>query len=999
MATAFYKEQAVVEIFTEANMGQARRATSELGNVLSQVGLQQMQESLAAGRTLDAASDKSFQKLQDNLKDTENVAKQGRKEALSGFQQMASAVPTGRVDIPEPEMPEFAAKYGRQLDAAYRMTQQYADNLAGVGISVGDAKTMEQDIEGMMGMEDPADRKLAGAFMGQQLQQQQESVKANKTLLEGENERLRTLKKRGAELKNEKKELIKIRDARKAAGESTEKQDKEIRSISAKIGHVTRKTNESTEAARGYEKALQEAGDNAEYLRTNVERQRGVDKALGASESKRRTQERKWIQEYREEQKKIGKAKARQNEIDKIRNKLAREYNISIESMASRFKSTLTNAIAISTGATTAFYYKLNTVVETFKEFEKELINAQSIFQTNQETLFSLSDEVVKFGTRYGINMGQASEGLYQLASAGLSAEESLMVLNNTLKLSMAVQGDHNALSKLTVQTIYGFGLQMSDSAELTDKFAHAINKSLIEWDDLASSVKFAMPFFITTGQSVDQLLGSLEILTNRALEAGIAGRGLRQALAMFAKHADDNTAAFRKMGVEIMDSEGNFKELTAIAREFSDAMGPAATDTELLTTLLEDLNVRGATAFVHLVQNVDEFEHAVKDLQNSAGAATEMADIQQQSLANQILRVQNALKAPFLLADEVGKQQGYLNAFAVELHRVVSLFEGLFVVIENGVTTGLTPLGENLRDFVIVALQEFTKIMEDVINLFLQMSDDGEHFGKVLGMITIPLRLVINLMEKLGPTFIESILLFKVMNGLLPITNALVAMRVALMDKEIVKSMVKLNADGAIIASNMSISASYSAIALSQAGVMIGMFSMIYLTRKFADGSATLAAVIGGLAGAYFGLAFALQLYNAGLLAAMSGPMAFLTMAGLVAAAAVAFAALNVAMQDMMKPPKIEYPALDADTTFDLGGRIMYDTGGRPGLGSRHKAVMVEPGETITSKTMNMLDGDLNKGITLNIHGDVYDGDNFVEKISEALPLALRNINDVGGI
>ena len=39
-------------------------------------------------------------------------------------------------------------------------------------------------------------------------------------------------------------------------------------------------------------------------------------------------------------------------------------------------------------------------------------------------------------------------------------------------------------------------------------------------------------------------------MLTNRALEAGIAGRGLRQALAEFAQHADDNAAAFRKMGV-----------------------------------------------------------------------------------------------------------------------------------------------------------------------------------------------------------------------------------------------------------------------------------------------------------------------------------------------------------------------------------------------------------------------------------------------------------------
>ena len=58
----------------------------------------------------------------------------------------------------------------------------------------------------------------------------------------------------------------------------------------------------------------------------------------------------------------------------------------------------------------------------------------------------------------------------------------------------------------------------------------------------------------------------------------------------------------------------------------------------------------------------------------------------------------------------------------------------------------------------------------------------------------------------------------------------------------------------------------------------------------------------------------------------------------------------------------------------------------------------MVEPGETIISKTQNMASGGAS-GVTIQIHGDVYDGDNFATKIGEALPRALRNVNDIGGI
>ena len=58
----------------------------------------------------------------------------------------------------------------------------------------------------------------------------------------------------------------------------------------------------------------------------------------------------------------------------------------------------------------------------------------------------------------------------------------------------------------------------------------------------------------------------------------------------------------------------------------------------------------------------------------------------------------------------------------------------------------------------------------------------------------------------------------------------------------------------------------------------------------------------------------------------------------------------------------------------------------------------MVEGGETIIPKTQNMLNGGAD-GITINISGDVYDGDNFAKKIGQALPNALRGVTDIGGM
>ena len=641
------------------------------------------------------------------------------------------------------------------------------------------------------------------------------------------------------------------------------------------------------------------------------------------------------------------------------------QINQTLTRMKVHLQQGLVNALMASAIALMSFGFKLQGVVNTFQEFEKELMNAQSIFQTTNEVLFSLSDEIVNFGTQYGISLGTASEGLYTLASAGLSAADSQEVLANTLKLSMAVQGDHDTIAKLTTQTIFGFGLQMSDSAALTDKFAHAINMSLIEYQDLASAVKFAMPFFVSTGQNIDQLLGSLQVLTNRALEAGIAGRGLRQALAEFAQHAQDSEAAFRKLGVEIMDSEGNFKMLTDIAMQFKEAMGPAASDVDLMTTLLEDLNVRGATAFVHLVQNAEEFEGAVNDLQNSAGAATRMADIQQKSLANQIQVVKNALMAPFLLSTELGKANGTMNEFGQTLHDIVQNFESFFVHTLDDGTRVLTEQGAVIRDLTINTLKELGALLEQLLDTFASITKEGEAFGMAIHALLIPIKILVGFIGLLGEGTLEALIMFKAFNSLLPVMEMnTYALQMATMDL----IMAERN-----LGHSMAFATAMSMAA--QASLMIG-----FLALQHGE------PVVRALGVAFIALAGAIMAVNLAM-SLKGGPLE----TGAFIAAAVAGAAtigvITAGMYSLMKPPSYD--------NYDMGGRI-YDSGGA--LGSRHFPVMVEPGETIVSKTQNMLGGG---GITLNIQGDIVtnDADDFAERIAVALPDALRKHNDIGGI
>ena len=447
------------------------------------------------------------------------------------------------------------------------------------------------------------------------------------------------------------------------------------------------------------------------------------------------------------------------------------EFATRIVQTGQDIKNKVNENIRTTISLLTVLGYKLNQNTQELIEFERELLNANSVFNLTNDNLFEVGNTITEFSNRFGIAVQNGATGLYQLASAGVSANEALSILPETLKLSMAVQGDHNTISKLTAQTLFGFDMEMNQAAQVTDKFAFAIQKSLIEYQDLSSAVKFALPFFTSTGQSLDQLLGALQILTNRALEAGIAGRGLRQALAEFAESAMDAEAGFRKMGVEILNAEGEMLQLTEIASQFAQAVGPeTASNTELLTTLIEELNVRGATAFIHLVQASDEFTQAVQDTENAGGQLDEMVRIQNESLSAQIQILKTNVFSIFAFRDAAYEGTEYLNQFHEAIVESVQSFKDLIVVEEKG-EQRLTQFGMKLQKFATDSVVVIIDLIQQFLQGVVRLTEAGFDLKYILDTLTIPLRVIGHVFENY-PNLTKFYLTWKAWNTILPATQ-----------------------------------------------------------------------------------------------------------------------------------------------------------------------------------------------------------------------------------
>jgi hypothetical protein len=244
---------------------------------------------------------------------------------------------------------------------------------------------------------------------------------------------------------------------------------------------------------------------------------------------------------------------------------------------------------------------------------------------------------------------------------------------------------------------------------------------------------------------------------------------------------------------------------------------------------------------------------------------------------------------------------------------------------------------------------------------------------------------------------FLKWVMMLKVLNSILPITHMWTMMNTAATSMySIAMGMGRMTVEEATAATmklNLAMGLTFVAMA---ALLMIG-----YVLSKHIGGPWL--AVLGALAGAAVAAGVAFVFFRESITWGWKAVGMALAAGAIMGAAVMSIGGAigrSMSTQSAYGEEAVGMSAYDRsaglrDTggTF-LGGPRMYESGGPT---TEHGMAILQKGETIIPKTQNMLGGE--GGITLNIHGDVYDSDNFAERISEVLPLALRKTQDIGGI
>jgi len=317
--------------------------------------------------------------------------------------------------------------------------------------------------------------------------------------------------------------------------------------------------------------------------------------------------------------------------------------NTSIKSAKKGFKSLGTEvpkyvkpvSLAL-VGMGTAVTGALAFAVGKFSGFEKSMKNVAAVSSATSEEFDTLKNFALEMGSTTAFTAKEAADGMYYLASAGLSVADQMKTTSAVLDLAAATQSELAETSSAVVNTLSGFQLEADQSRRVADTFAESISASQATLSKLSTSIPITASAFSDMNWSIEDNVAALSLLYDRGGRAETAASGLRNAIKTLLDVTPDGTKALAEMGLTLEDVSPTTNTLAEIVRKLEQANFDTTDSIKIFGKENDAMSKLVSQGSAKLI----EFE---KSLRSSAGAAQKMRDVQLDSLSGDLTLLKSA--------------------------------------------------------------------------------------------------------------------------------------------------------------------------------------------------------------------------------------------------------------------------------------------------------------------------------------------------------------------
>tara|TARA_R110002126_G_scaffold7444_8_gene36582 strand:+ start:5464 stop:7623 length:2160 start_codon:yes stop_codon:yes gene_type:complete len=299
--------------------------------------------------------------------------------------------------------------------------------------------------------------------------------------------------------------------------------------------------------------------------------------------------------------------------------------------------------IALAAGAAAVTIATVS--VKSFSKFEDKLSQSMSIMgDLSDKMKGELRASALAMGEQFRMSSTDAAESLFFLASAGLSANESMLAMPVVAKFATAGMFDMATATDLLTDAQSALGLNLGTTEEkiasmtkLSDVFVKAntlANTSVQQLSEaLTNDAGTAMRGF---GIDIEDGVATLAAYADQGIKGNVAGSMYGRMLRLLGKAARDNGEAFEDMNVAVMDN-GEFRDMADIMHDLEVAFKDLSTEEKGAALELLGFETLSQKAILPLIGTSQAIRRYKEELKSAGGTTQDIVDKQLSSFPAQM--------------------------------------------------------------------------------------------------------------------------------------------------------------------------------------------------------------------------------------------------------------------------------------------------------------------------------------------------------------------------
>ncbi len=351
--------------------------------------------------------------------------------------------------------------------------------------------------------------------------------------------------------------------------------------------------------------------------------------------------------------------------------------------------------------------------VKTTADFDKSMSQVKAVSGATGEDFDALRNKAREMGATTKFSASDAADAMNYMAMAGWKTNDMLGGISGIMDLAAASGEDLATTSDIVTDALTAFGKSADDSGHLADIMAAASSNANTNVSMLGESFKYVAPLAGAMKYSMEDTSVALGLMANAGIKASQGGTALRTVLTNMAKPTDEVASAMNDLGISLQNEDGSMKSLREIMVDLRNGFGDLKISQEDFENGIGKLDA--ALANGEITQ--EEYNEQVQDWINRTFTAEDALKAQTAAaLAGKtglsgLLAIVNASEEDFnKLTNAVDNSEGAAHDMAETMQDNLA---GQLDIIKSG----LEELAISFGDIMMPAIREFANFIQNLID------------------------------------------------------------------------------------------------------------------------------------------------------------------------------------------------------------------------------------------------------------------------------------------